>query len=102
MGRMVIVLVVSALAWFGTPATWATQAHAVEAQDVLHGWYGLMLELIRHTPTYTPPVASRTLGYVGVTAFEAVASGSDKLQSLSGQLNGLVAVPRRDGRGNLR
>ena len=30
-----------------------------------------------------------------MTAFEAVASGSDKLQSLSGQLNGLEAVPQR-------
>ena len=64
------------MAWFGTPAAAAAQAHAAEAQEVLRGWYGMMLELMRHTPTYTPPVATRTLAYVGVTAFEAVASGS--------------------------
>jgi hypothetical protein len=92
---MVMVLAVSTLAWFGTPVLSVSRAQAAEAQDVLHGWYGLMLNLIRHTPTYTPPVASRTLGYVGVTAFEAVAGGSDKLQSLAGQLNGLDAVPQR-------
>jgi hypothetical protein len=95
MGRLVLILAVSALAWFGAPVVPAAQAQAAEAQEVLHGWYGLMLNLIRHTPTYTPPVASRSLGYVGVTAFEAVAGGSDRLQSLSGQLNGLEAVPQR-------
>lgn len=58
-------------------------------------WYRLTLELVRHTATYTPPVASRAFAYIGVTAFEAVASGSDDLQSLAGQLNGLTAVPQR-------
>ena len=58
-------------------------------------WYQLSLELVRHTPTYSPPVASRALAYLGVTAFEAVASGSAELQSLAGQLNGLEAVPQR-------
>ena len=52
-------------------------------------WYELVLELVRHTPTYSPPVASRSFAYLGVTAFEAVASGSGELQSLAGQLNGL-------------
>jgi hypothetical protein len=52
--------------------------------------------LVRHTPTYSPPVASRALGYMGVTAFEAVASGSDELQTLAGQLNELSAVPQRE------
>ena len=27
-------------------------------QDVLSIWYRLSLELVRHTPTYSPPVAS--------------------------------------------
>jgi PAP2 superfamily len=63
--------------------------------DVLRGWYLVMLELVRHTPTYSPPVASRTFAYAGVTAFEAVASGSRYLVSLSGQLNGLATLPQR-------
>lgn len=65
------------------------------AADVVDTWYRLALELVRHTPTYTPPVASRTLGYLGVAAFEALASGDPALQSLQGQLNGLTALPAR-------
>ncbi len=60
------------------------------------GWYDLALELVRHTPTYSPPVASRSLAYLGVAAYESVASGSDKLQSLAGQLNALTPVPQRE------
>jgi hypothetical protein len=52
--------------------------------------------LVRHTPTYSPPVASRSLAYLGVTAFEAAASGNGELQSLAGQLNGLRAFPPRE------
>ncbi len=62
---------------------------------VLAGWYGLVLELVRHTPTYSPPVASRSFAYLGITGFEAMASGSSGLNSLAGQLNGLEALPRR-------
>lgn len=65
------------------------------AQKVLETWYKLALELVRHTPTYTPPVASRTLAYLGVANFEALASGDAGLHSLVGQLHGLDAVPPR-------
>ena len=65
---------------FAQPAT-------TSAADVLETWYRLTLELVRHTPTYSPPVASRSLAYLGVTAFEVVASGDGELQSLGGQLN---------------
>jgi hypothetical protein len=75
----------------------ATPARAADrAEAALHTWYRLVLELVRHTPTYSPPVASRAFAYLGVTAFEAAASGSDALQSLAGQLNGLQPVPRRE------
>ncbi len=56
----------------------------------------LALELVRHTPTYSPPVASRAFGYLYVTAYEAVAQGSDGLESLAGQLNGLEPLPARE------
>lgn len=76
--------------------TFATEAKsAVPPQDILATWYRMTLELVRHTATYTPPVASRSFAYIGVTAFEAVASGSGDLQSLAGQLNGLTALPKR-------
>lgn len=71
-------------------------AATTSPQDVIHGWYGLVIELVRHTPTYTPPVASRSYAYLGVTAYEAVASGSSNLQSLAGQLNDLKPLPKRE------
>lgn len=92
MHRMVAVIAVVTLAWLGVTAP----ANAANPQAVLQSWYQLTLELVRHTPTYTPPVASRSFAYLGVTAFEAVATGSDKLQSLAGQLNGLTASPQRE------
>ncbi len=76
----------------GTPIA---QAGTVPPQEVLQTWYKLILELVRHTPTYSPPVASRSFAYVGVTAFEAVASGSPDMVTLAGQLNGLDPVPAR-------
>jgi hypothetical protein len=83
------------LAWsaaFG--AAWAENRRP-EPDEVLRKWYGLVLELVRHTPTYSPPVASRTFAYLGVTAFEAVAGGSAEMVSLAGQLHGLGTVPAR-------
>ena len=90
--RMVAMIAVVTLAWLGV----AAPASAAKPEAVLQSWYRLTLELVRHTPTYTPPVASRSFAYLGVTAFEAAATGSDKLQSLAGQLNGLTAVPQRE------
>ena len=73
-------------------------AIAAEPAQVVQTWYRLVLELVRHTPTYTPPVASRSFAYVGVTAFEAVASGNRQLKSLAGQVQGLKPVlPREAG-----
>ena len=64
-------------------------------EKVMGLWYRLVLELVRHTPTYTPPVASRSFAYLGVATYEAVASGSPDLLTLAGQLNGLAPVPPR-------
>ena len=69
---------------------------AVTPDDMLRGWYKLSLSLVRHTPTFAPPVSSRSFAYLGVTAYEAVASGSPGLQSLAGQLNDLQPVPKRE------
>src|SRR5690606_32807713 len=70
-------------------------ADRLPIRDVLQSWYRLSLELVRHTPTHPPPVAARTFAYLGVGAYEAVASGNDALRSLAGQLNGLKPVPAR-------
>lgn len=77
-------------------ATQSITAPAAAPEAILRQWYGMVLELVRHTPTYSPPVASRAFAYFGVTAYEATASGSSNLQSLEGQLNGLSDVPMRE------
>jgi hypothetical protein len=92
--KMVATAAVVALAWFSAPGD--AQASAADPQEVLRAWYDMTLALTRHTPTFTPPVASRAYAYIGVAAFEAVASGFDKLATLAGQLNGLSALPERE------
>ena len=80
-----------------TTATAASlRPSAKDPADALHSWYSLTIELIRHTATYTPPVASRALAYLGVTAWEANASGNPQLKSLAGQLNGFQPLPQRE------
>jgi len=74
----------------------AARAEAPDAREVMRTWYRLVLELVRHTPTYSPPVAARAFGYLGVVAHEVAASGSPDLTSLAGQLNGLAPLPARD------
>lgn len=71
-------------------------AHAVAPQKVLHDWYGLVLELVRHTATYTPPVASRSFAYMGIAAYEATASNSKILLTLRGEIQNMPNMPRRD------
>lgn len=71
-------------------------AQAGDGVKVVSMWYRLTLELVRHTPTYSPPVASRAFAYLGVIAYEAAASGQADMTSLAGQLNGLTPVPPRE------
>lgn len=64
-------------------------------ETVISTWYRLVLELVRHTATYSPPVASRAFGYLGVTTWEIVAQFNG-LTSLAGQLNDLTPPPVSD------
>ncbi len=66
------------------------------AREVLLKWNRLVLELVRHTPTYSPPVASRAFAYLGVAGYEATASGRSDMASLAGQLHGLGDAPVRE------
>ena len=74
----------------------ALPAHARDGAalrgEVLFGWYDLVLELVRHTPTYSPPVAARAFAYVGVISHEAQAALDPRARTLAGQLNGLTAL----------
>jgi hypothetical protein len=72
------------------------QGAALSQEQVLKQWYELVLKLVRHTATYSPPLASRNFAYLGVTSYEAVASGDKKMKTLAGQLHGLKDVPQRE------
>lgn len=93
--RFLTILAIAAIIALAGPAPQARAADMAPAQ-VVTTWYRLILELVRHTATYSPPVASRAFGYIGVTAYEARASGSPVLVSLAGQVNGLDPVPVRE------
>ncbi len=58
----------------------------LEAEDY-HKAIDKITEVIVHD-IFSPPVASRIYNYVNITAYEVVASGSNDMKSLTGQLNG--------------
>ena len=80
------------LAALPLPALAETRA----AEAVLAQWYRLLIELIRNTATYSPPVAARSFAYLGITAFEALATGNASLRSLAGQVPELTPLPARE------
>jgi hypothetical protein len=89
-------LALTAVAPFALRTGPARAADRVDlARDVVIDWHRLILELVRHTATYTPPVASRAFAYIGIAAHEALATGNPALVSLAGQVNGLTAPPMR-------
>jgi hypothetical protein len=61
---------------------------------VATNWYTHTLNLIKTTKGYTPPVASRALGYIGVALFESVRPGNPAYRTMAGQLNALTALPK--------
>jgi hypothetical protein len=46
---------------------------------------------------YSPPVASRIYAYITIAGYEAAHNGDENYLSLSGQLNGLGAMPKPEG-----
>lgn len=49
-------------------------------------WYRLSLQMTRQTSGYTPPVAARAFGYLGLSFYEAMAPGMPGARSLQGQI----------------
>jgi PAP2 superfamily len=62
---------------------------AIDGSSLVVQWYRLVLELVRHTATYSPPVASRAFAYLGITCYEALTSVSPGMTSLAGQVTAL-------------
>ena len=84
-----------ALAMIGVCAR-ADESARPAPEAVFDARYRLVLDLVRHTATYSPPVASRAFAYLGVIGYEAMASGRQDMASLAGQLHGLETLPRRE------
>jgi hypothetical protein len=69
------------------------ETRTVTHQHVATSWADLTLFITRNTPSNSPTYASRALGYIGLTMYESVVHGYPGYNSLSGQLNGLPALP---------
>ena len=61
--------------------------------EVPIAWFELAYALVREE-SLSPPVASRTFGYLGVALYEALVPGLPGYQSLAGQLNDLQPLPK--------
>ena len=70
-----------------TPVTVTTDA------SVAIQWMDLFLEVERYAPGYRPPVAARTLGYMGLAAYETVVPNSTEYQSIAARFAGLT-IPK--------
>jgi hypothetical protein len=60
---------------------------------VTTGWYAHTLNLVKTTSGYSPPVASRAFGYIGVALYETVRPGTN-YKTTVGQLSGLENLPK--------
>jgi hypothetical protein len=61
--------------------------------DMASAWFGVLLTLVRDTPGFSPPVASRAFAYSGVALYEALVPGMPGYRTLAGQLTGLDPIP---------
>lgn len=59
-------------------------------------WNDMTLQLIRSTSGFTPPVASRALGYSNLAAYEAVVPGISDHRSVQSALNLSYTLPDTD------
>jgi hypothetical protein len=64
------------------------------SKGVAAHWADVTLRTIQRTWPNSPTYTSRSLGYIGVTMYEAVVNGSPNHKSLAGQLNGLQELPK--------
>lgn len=85
-----------AAAIFGAALFSRAQEASDYAADVLHDYVELQLEMIKITPGFTPPVASRALGFTGLGAYESVVHGRSDRGSLAGVLPQLNELPMPD------
>ena len=74
-----------------TPAL--TKPADAYSHAVVSEWMSLALSITQQTPGFSPPVAARALGYLGLTAYESIVAGMPSYTTLAGQLNELSSLP---------
>jgi hypothetical protein len=93
-------VVATPLGWLSSPALAiaARSARPLPATEfdssVPTAWFDLVQRLIRGTPGYSPPVASRAIGCLGVGLYESLVPGMPDHVSLAGTLHGLEPLPQ--------
>jgi len=91
--------IVTPMGWLSSPALAiaARSARPLPATEfdssVPTAWFDLVQRLIRGTPGYSPPVASRAIGCLGVGLYESLVPGMPDHVSLAGTLNSLEPLP---------
>jgi hypothetical protein len=59
------------------------QSAASYDSEVVIRWNEMILDIERYTPGYLPPVAARSLGYIGLAAYETAIPGMPEYKSLA-------------------
>lgn len=91
--------VVTPLRWLGAPGLVGaanppgTLAATQYDAAVPTAWFDLVNRLIKGTPGYSPPVASRALGCLGLGLYEALVPGMPDHRSLAGVVRDLPSMP---------
>jgi hypothetical protein len=94
-GAATLVLLAGPAAGRASAAVRFPPVHEFDA-EVATAWFDLSLELVRTTPGFSPPVASRAFGYAGLALYEALVPGMEGFRSLTGVLPGLTALAAAD------
>jgi len=100
MRRTILSLILIASSLFFYSTGWTITAKSDKSTDdfpseVASSWFELLYDVVKAERT-TPPPASRIYGITAVALYESIVAGTERNQSLVGQLNGLVELPQPD------
>ena len=88
-----LVLLLAALCSAATSAQAAPRPASAYSAMVATEWMRVVLPAIQQTPGQSPPVAARTLGYLGLGLYESMLAGMPGQRSFAGQLSELDSLP---------
>jgi hypothetical protein len=70
---------------------------ATISNEIILEYIDLFRDLTKQSTGFSPPVASRAFGYIGLTLYESVVGGMEGYRSLAGAVNGLPEMPTAPG-----